>query len=102
MSCRLHVQLPEEKPCAATPARPLALTLSDDEEDGASLVKGRARRPRAMTDWDTLHIACLDSDASDAEPGLVREGARSSLMILNIMHLDLQSATSTALYQARF
>jgi hypothetical protein len=43
-------------------------------------------------------------DASDAEdgPGLVEEGARSQSPILNILHLNLQSATSTALYAARF
>ncbi len=61
-----------------------------------------AQRPRTMTDWDTLHIACLDmSDAKD-EPGLVEEGARSLSLILNITHVNLQSATSTVLYQACF
>ncbi len=72
MSCRLHVQLPEELPSACTeppgavtPARPPGQTLSDDEEDGASLVGGPTSK---NTDWlghTTLHIASLD--ALDAE-----------------------------------
>jgi hypothetical protein len=43
-------------------------------------------------------------DASDAEdkPVLVKEGTRSLSLILNILRLNLQSATSTTLYAARF
>ena len=44
------------------------------------------------------HIACLDESDAEDEPGLVEEGARSPSLILNSLHLNLQSATLTALY----
>ncbi len=50
------------------------------------------------------HDVAHRRSASDAEDelGLVEEGTRSLSPILNILHLNLQSATSTALYAARF
>jgi hypothetical protein len=48
------------------------------------------------------HIACLDASDAEDEQGLVEEGARSPSLILNSLHLNLQSATLTALYAARF
>ena len=39
------------------------------------------------------HIACLDESDAEDEPGLVEEGARSPSLILNSLHLNLQSAT---------
>jgi hypothetical protein len=48
------------------------------------------------------HIACLDASDAEDEPGVVEEGARSPSLILNSLHLNLQSATLTALYAARF
>ena len=48
------------------------------------------------------HITGLDVSDAEDEPGLVEEGARSPSPILNILRLNLQSATSTKLYAARF
>ncbi len=39
------------------------------------------------------HIACLDASVAEDEPGLVEEGARSPSLILNSLHLNLQSVT---------
>jgi hypothetical protein len=86
-------------PGAAKPARPPVPSLSDDEEDRASLVRGSTRQDDAWLGHTTQR-----RDASDAEdePGFVEEGARSRSPILNILRLNLQSATSTTLYALRF
>ena len=39
------------------------------------------------------HIAGLDASDAEDEPGVVEEGARSPSLILNSLHLNLQSAT---------
>jgi hypothetical protein len=48
------------------------------------------------------HNVGLDAVDAEDKQGLFEEGAISPSPILNILHLNLQSATSTALYAARF
>jgi hypothetical protein len=82
---------------------------------GAALLHWRVHRHRTTTRTDLVGgatttsdarlgptIADLDASGAEDEPGLVEEGARSPSPILNILRLNLQCATSTALYAARF
>ncbi len=89
-------------PCAATPAHLPAPTLSDDQEDGPSMVGGQTSKDNDRLGHTRSHIACLDALDAEDELGLVEEGARSPSLILNSLHLNLQSATLTALYEASF
>jgi hypothetical protein len=105
--CRLHVPLQEGQPCVQNqarrlqrmPARPPAPTVSDDKKDGDGLVGA----PTTTSDaWLGPTIAGLDALDAEDKQGFVEESARSPSLILNILHLNLQSATLMQLHQAHF
>ncbi len=86
-SCRRRVQLPEEQPGAGAGARGRrrahlpVLTLSDDEEDGPSMVGGQTSKDNDWLGHTMSHIAGLDVSDAEDEPGVVEEGARSPSLI---------------------
>ncbi len=103
----MHVPLQEGHPCLQHQARRFChqapfcrFTRRQMTRNWEALVRGETAN--AWLGHTTSHIACQDASDAKDEPGLVEEGARWQLPNLNVLHLNVQSATLTARYQACF